>query len=74
MSKMFCIFTVYKQTKKTIMKITSNKQKRHFTIVLEGVKYRTLPLSKEEFEDFDNNTLADWKGYLDAGSNCSIII
>ena len=44
--------------------ITSNKGLRHFTIYKEGVKYRTNSLSKEEFEELDNNTINDWNMFL----------
>ena len=50
--------------KNTITKITSNKSLRHYTIYKEGVKYRTNSLSKEEFEELDNNTISDWNMFL----------
>jgi hypothetical protein len=52
------------------MKITSNKRKRTYTIELRGNKYRTLPLSKAEFETFEYNTPGDWKYYI--LTNCVI--
>ena len=45
-------------------KVTSNKSKRHYTIYLNGVKYRTMPMSKIEFDEAYFNTLNDWKNYL----------
>lgn len=50
--------------------VTANKQKRTFTIrkyYPNGkpyVKYRTIPLSKEEFETEMNNTSDDWDVFL----------
>lgn len=46
------------------MKVTSNKTKRTYTIVLNGNKYRTTELSKEEFEELDYNTESDWINYI----------
>tara|TARA_R110000803_G_scaffold48020_1_gene99841 strand:- start:199 stop:375 length:177 start_codon:yes stop_codon:yes gene_type:complete len=46
------------------MKITSNKSKRIFTIRKENSKFRTLEMSKEEFEEFECNTTSDWKDFL----------
>tara|TARA_R110000764_G_C11015714_1_gene383720 strand:- start:1866 stop:2051 length:186 start_codon:yes stop_codon:yes gene_type:complete len=46
------------------MKITSNKSKRTFTIRKENSKFRTLEMSKKEFEDFEYNTISDWKYFL----------
>tara|TARA_R110000868_G_scaffold120421_4_gene319551 strand:- start:1378 stop:1608 length:231 start_codon:yes stop_codon:yes gene_type:complete len=46
------------------LKITSNKSKRHFTIKTETCKYRTSIMSKDEFEDNDNNTQNDWFNFL----------
>jgi hypothetical protein len=54
------------------MKITSNKSKRTYTIELRGNKYRTLPLSKAEFQEFEYNTLSDWAYYI--RTNCVITL
>jgi len=48
-----------------ITKVTSNKRLKHYTIYLSnGVKIRTVKLSKLEFEDLENNTFNDWRNYL----------
>ena len=56
------------KTLKTIsdreLKISSNKSKKTFTIVTESSKYRTLPMSKEEFNDNLHNTGNDWQNFL----------
>lgn len=53
---------------KTI-KATANESKRTFTIrtYFDGklsAKYRTVQLSKEEFNSESNNTENDWKQFL----------
>tara|TARA_B110000858_G_C17700447_1_gene425645 strand:- start:279 stop:467 length:189 start_codon:yes stop_codon:yes gene_type:complete len=50
------------------MRITSNKAKRIFTIRKENSKFRTLEMSKEEFEECEYNTTSDWKDFLRKGS------
>ena len=46
------------------MKITSNKSRRTFTIRKESTKFRTLEMSRDEFNECDNNTNEDWKDFL----------
>jgi len=46
------------------MKITSNKSKRHYTIKLTYAKYRTLPMSKQEFDSAYYWTKKDWDQFL----------
>ena len=51
------------------IKVSSNKQNRTFTIrktYSDGstVKYRTNPMSREEFNDEAMNTTNDWKQFL----------
>jgi hypothetical protein len=48
-------------------KISSNKRSRTFTIRTNGSKYRTLPMSKQEFEDAEYMTGDDWRRYLVVG-------
>lgn len=55
------------------MKITSNKSKRTFTIRKENSKFRTLEMSKEEFEECEYNTFSDWKDFLRKGSYYEVI-
>ena len=46
-------------------KISSNKSKRVFTIVTESAKYRTYPMSKEEFKHAELHwTGNDWNQFL----------
>lgn len=45
-------------------KITSNKQKRHYTINKGYVKYRTLPMDKQEFNKAYYWTQNDWQQFL----------
>lgn len=43
---------------------TPNHGKRTFTIRKDGSKYRTLPMSRREFNDALYMTSNDWKTYL----------
>lgn len=43
---------------------TPNYSKRTFTIRKNGSKYRTMKMSKEEFEEAIFNTEYDWVVYL----------
>jgi hypothetical protein len=47
-----------------IIKISSNKRCRHFTIVTSTAKFRTMSMSKYEFELCLTYTANDWKYYL----------
>ena len=48
-----------------ILKISSNKSKRTFTIWTKYAKYRTLPFTKVEFREADLFwTDNDWKQFL----------
>ena len=46
------------------LKISSNKSKKTFTIQTESTRYRTIPMSKEEFNDNLHNTGQDWAEFL----------
>jgi hypothetical protein len=59
--------------KNYIIKVTSNEAKRHFTLwTSTGNKYRTIPMSKEEFQSCKHNTYNDWKQYLKSDEYYSI--
>ena len=47
-----------------IISVRPNHAKRTFTIKKNGVKYRTLRLSKEEFNSCLHNTGNDWNQFL----------
>ena len=54
---------------KRTLKVTSNQSKRTFTLRFtykDGTKkkYRTLPMSKYEFENCEYNTENDWNQFL----------
>ena len=49
---------------KAQIKVSSNKRNRTFTIRVNGSKYRTLPMSNEEFNDADYRTENDWRAFL----------
>lgn len=51
-----------------VIRVSSNKAKRTFTIITDAAKYRTLPMSKEEFESANNNTGNDWANFLKSDS------
>ena len=44
--------------------VKANQSKRTFTIRVEGAKYRTYSMSKDEFESCENNTANDWQQFL----------
>jgi hypothetical protein len=44
--------------------VRSNQNKRHFTIKTESGKYRTIPMSQDEFNSCENNTGNDWEYFL----------
>ena len=47
------------------IKISANQSKRTFTIRTNGSKYRTSPMSKQEFESANNFwTGNDWNQFL----------
>lgn len=46
------------------IKVRSNQSKRTYTIVTDGSVYRTLPMSKEEFQSCQHNTGNDWNQFL----------
>lgn len=45
-------------------KVSPNYSKRTFTIKTNGLKYRTVRLSKQEFESCLYNTGNDWSKFL----------
>lgn len=51
------------------IKATANKSKRTFTLRKYSnnkliSKYRTLPMSREEFEEAEYNTSGDWQDFI----------
>jgi hypothetical protein len=44
--------------------ITQNKTKRTYTFTVNGNKYRTTQLTKQEFEEFEYNTSNDLSTYV----------
>ena len=57
------------KTKNQTLKVTANESARTFTIktYVDGKlnnKYRTIKLSREEFQSESNNTENDWKQFL----------
>ena len=52
---------------KQVIKISSNKSARNYTIRTNGSTYITTKMSKEEFENNSNNTGNDWKDFLNNG-------
>jgi hypothetical protein len=46
------------------IKIRSNKSARTFTIVTDGGKYRTYPVSRKEFQNMEYMTGNDWQQFL----------
>ena len=46
------------------IKVTPNKSQRTFTIRRQGIKFRTLQMSREEFNSADYWTGQDWSNFL----------
>ena len=46
------------------MNVKANQQKRTFTIRVNGSKFRSIKFSKEDFEELEYNTSADWHYFL----------
>jgi len=49
---------------KNEIRVTANQSKRTFTIRTETAKYRTYPMSQEEFDSNEFNTQNDWRQWL----------
>ena len=54
----------YKTNLGETLKISANHSKRTFTIRTDVAKYRTIRMSKEEFQSCLNNTGQDWRVFL----------
>lgn len=46
------------------IKVTANKSQRTYTLRKEGVKFRTLQMSREEFDSAEYWTGQDWSNFL----------
>jgi hypothetical protein len=46
------------------IKVAANHSKRTFTIKTESATYRTIPMTKDEFESELYNTGNDWAQFL----------
>ncbi len=46
------------------IKVTPNKSQRTFTIRRQGIKFRTLQMSREEFNSAEYWTGQDWSNFL----------
>ena len=56
--------TEFKTNLGETIKVSANYSKKHFTIKTESGKYRTTPMTKEEFTSCLNNTGQDWRHFL----------
>ena len=65
-----------------MIKIRSNKTLGVFTITkyemagktkIPVAKYRTNPLSKQEFQDMESNTTKDWENFLKNSKNYTTV-
>ena len=56
------------KTLKTItgrkIKVSSNKRNRTYTIITDAAKFRTIPMTREEFSSCEFNTGNDWEDFL----------
>ena len=46
------------------IKVTPNKSQRTFAIRRQGIKFRTLQMSREEFDSAEYWTGNDWSNFL----------
>jgi len=46
------------------IKVGSNKSTRTFTLIVNGIKYRTTKMTQEEFNSCLHNTGNDWNQFL----------
>jgi hypothetical protein len=51
------------------MRVTSNKTKLYFTFYVNGAKYRTVKLTRSEFQEMQYNTIFDWINFLRTSNN-----
>jgi hypothetical protein len=51
------------------MRVTSNKTKLYFTFYVNGAKYRTVKLTRSEFQEMQYNTIFDWINFLRTSQN-----
>jgi len=54
---------------KKTMNVKSNQKARTFTIRVNGSKYRTSQFSRDEFEEMEYNTSADWVNFLSTSNS-----
>lgn len=48
--------------------VRANKSRRTFTIRVNGNKYRTVRMSKDEYRSLLSNTAYDWRYFLNSCS------
>jgi hypothetical protein len=46
------------------IKVSANKSKRTFTIITNGTKYKTIAMTKDEFNQAEYFTANDWDNFL----------
>jgi len=46
------------------IKVSSNRSQRTFTLIVNGIKYRTTKMTHEEFNSCLHNTGQDWSQFL----------
>ena len=54
-------------------RVSSNKSARTFTLVVDGTKYRTVKMNKEEFQSCLNHTANDWNNFLKYSNNYYVV-
>lgn len=55
------------------IEVKANHSARTFTIRVEGSKYRTTKMSKEEFASNLYNTANDWQNFLSRSGDYSVV-
>lgn len=54
---------------KTNFTVRTNKSKKQITINIDGSKYRTLSLNKQDFETLQDFNYFDWVDYIRKSGN-----
>lgn len=66
-------YTILKTITGAIIKVAANHRSRTFTIKTETAKFRTLPMSKNEFNNCLYNTGNDWQQFLKSSDDYYVV-
>lgn len=55
---------ILKTVSARVLKVSSDQRRRTYTIRTESAVYRTLKMTRQEFESYEDNTCDDWQVFL----------